>query len=494
MYVPAHGLSIDKTNALAATMRFLATSGQNDAATLGDGHLTGAMAHSTLLAADAVVTSNCTGTDRTVVDATVGGWEPDLPEVAAIGTVKRCEAVASPPPTTTTATTTTTTTTVASTSTSTSTAPASVAAVVTATPTTRRGHDGSDYRHHGGRTGHDRRDRATARRDVHLASAGDGHDESARGSAAVARAERRSRRVQVTRHLRDGFGPLPRRAQGRRCDRGVAMSVGLPPPRIDDLVVDLRVPDETPVTRHDPHRRRAMALVIGVFVLIVAVCLAYETLATGFMHDQRQRHLAADFAERKPLAVSHAAAILQIPSIGVDEMVVESDRVEHLRDGPIHDPHTPLPGVTGNAVIIGRRTRFGGPFAHLDRVKVGDQIVVRAKNVPITAFTVVCTQQVAGGESSFAAPSNGRRLTLVTVAGGLIPSRRSWWSPAQTPPTTSVRRSAPRATRDRVARSSRGRGSPIANLGMLTAYAAVVTLVAIWRWTRRRYRSATRFS
>lgn len=269
------------------------------------------------------------------------------------------------------------------------------------------------------------------------------------------------------------------------------MSVGLPPPQIDDLVVDLRGETEEPERSHTRQARRTVALVVGAFTLVVMALGAYETLVTRFMHDQRQRHLAADFAKRRPLAVGHAAAIIQIPSLGVDEMVIESDNVEGLRGGPIHDPRTPLPGAEGNALVIGRRSRFGGPFAHLDRLKVGDQIVVQAKNIPVTAFTVVCTQTVAGGESSFAAPSSGRRLTLVTAAGGLVPSRRVVVV-ASADPADEVCHTVG-AEADTTSRESLEpkRGSPLANVGMLTAYAAIVGLVATWRWTRRRYRLPT---
>jgi hypothetical protein len=124
-------------------------------------------------------------------------------------------------------------------------------------------------------------------------------------------------------------------------------------------------------------------------------------------------------------------------------------------------------------------------------LKVGDQIVVQAKNVPVTAFTVVCTQKVAGGESSFAAPGGGRRLTLVTAAGGLLPRRRVVVV-ASADASDKVCQAAG-AEADTTIRESLEprRGSPLANVSMLAAYAAIVALVATWRWTRCRYRLPT---
>jgi sortase A len=67
---------------------------------------------------------------------------------------------------------------------------------------------------------------------------------------------------------------------------------------------------------------------------------------------------------------------IQIPVIGVNQVVVEGTNTPDLRKGPGHYTGTPLPGQVGNAGIAGHRTTYGHPFYNLDAVKVGDPIVI----------------------------------------------------------------------------------------------------------------------
>jgi ABC-type phosphate transport system substrate-binding protein len=110
LYAPAKGLSVDKTEAMAAAIRYLATDGQAVAATVGEGRLSPALVAQALAGADRLVASNCVGADRRVVTSSdPGPSAPDGPGMAAIGPMKHCEAIGTP--TTTTAVPTTTTTT-----------------------------------------------------------------------------------------------------------------------------------------------------------------------------------------------------------------------------------------------------------------------------------------------------------------------------------------------------------------------------------------------
>jgi sortase A len=70
-----------------------------------------------------------------------------------------------------------------------------------------------------------------------------------------------------------------------------------------------------------------------------------------------------------------AIARLEIPKIGVDKVVVEGVQTEELRKGPGHYRSTPLPGQPGNAAIAGHRTTYGAPFADIDQLQPGDEII-----------------------------------------------------------------------------------------------------------------------
>jgi len=99
--VPASGLAPDRATALATFLRFAVTEGQNAAAPLGEGRLPATLVATALTAADRIVTSNCTGSDRKLV--TVDGGGPFWPTaVAAPATTKVCRAIVIPGATTTT--------------------------------------------------------------------------------------------------------------------------------------------------------------------------------------------------------------------------------------------------------------------------------------------------------------------------------------------------------------------------------------------------------
>jgi sortase A len=75
-------------------------------------------------------------------------------------------------------------------------------------------------------------------------------------------------------------------------------------------------------------------------------------------------------------------AFLHIPRLGkkYSVPVVQGVSLPDLSRGVGHYPSTALPGALGNFAVAGHRATNGEPFAHLDRVKVGDSIVVETRN------------------------------------------------------------------------------------------------------------------
>jgi sortase A len=70
-----------------------------------------------------------------------------------------------------------------------------------------------------------------------------------------------------------------------------------------------------------------------------------------------------------------AYAVIQIPTIGLDMVVVEGTDYESLKEGPGHylDTADPWDG-TGRVGIAGHRTTYLHPFFDLDQVQPGDTI------------------------------------------------------------------------------------------------------------------------
>jgi hypothetical protein len=75
-----------------------------------------------------------------------------------------------------------------------------------------------------------------------------------------------------------------------------------------------------------------------------------------------------------------------------------------------------LPGQAGVSVIYGRRMTYGAPFAHLERLQVGDLITA------VTGQGTAKYRVSSFGDSTHPAPANSaNRLILVTADSGLIP-------------------------------------------------------------------------
>jgi sortase A len=107
-------------------------------------------------------------------------------------------------------------------------------------------------------------------------------------------------------------------------------------------------------------------------------------------------------------------ALLEIPAIGVNEVVVEGSSSQETKIGVGHRRDTPLPGQAGVPVLMGRSSAYGGVFARLDQLRPRDRITV-------TTGQGVSTYEVIGPrlgtvEVPALTGENGR-LTLVTAAG-----------------------------------------------------------------------------
>lgn len=69
-------------------------------------------------------------------------------------------------------------------------------------------------------------------------------------------------------------------------------------------------------------------------------------------------------------------AIIEIPRLGVREVVVEGTDSETTQLGPGHRRDTALPGQPGESVIMGRAAGYGGPFARIQELAPGDQFTI----------------------------------------------------------------------------------------------------------------------
>lgn len=159
--------------------------------------------------------------------------------------------------------------------------------------------------------------------------------------------------------------------------------------------------------------------------LMILMFLAYQLFGTNVVTDRTQQALASEvkreWAETPEPEVSPRArpqlgdgvAIIEIPKIGVDHVVVEGVGVNDLKKGPGHYPRTSMPGELGNVVISGHRTTYGAPFYRLDELVVGDEIRLTDRD-GVYVYHVSEKKVVLPTDVSVIAPFTDARLTLTT--------------------------------------------------------------------------------
>ena len=105
---------------------------------------------------------------------------------------------------------------------------------------------------------------------------------------------------------------------------------------------------------------------------------------------------------------------LEISSISLKQYVVAGTSERILELGPGHYANTALPGTGGNVGIAGHRTTYGAPFANLDQVQIGDELILTVdSNKFHYAVDEVTVVEAIGGE--YVLYNRGDdRLTLTT--------------------------------------------------------------------------------
>ena len=160
------------------------------------------------------------------------------------------------------------------------------------------------------------------------------------------------------------------------------------------------------VSSHSGHNDRSQEQVVesssrnpratqgGILGVVILSVLLFEYIFSSFIQQRSQVDLLNDFRNTlttsasaygqpglSPLpgtapALGSAVALVQIPSLGISQIVAEGTASHITQMGPGHAPGSSLPGQAGESVIVGRRTTFGAPFYRVPTLKVGDTINV----------------------------------------------------------------------------------------------------------------------
>jgi sortase A len=137
-------------------------------------------------------------------------------------------------------------------------------------------------------------------------------------------------------------------------------------------------------------------LLITAGVVLLLFCV-YELVwtniaadhAQGKVSDSLRQEWTKEGGSQSPNGTIHLSksdfgkgfSFLHIPRLGhkYSVPVVQGVSLPDLSRGVGHYPSTALPGQVGNFAVAGHRATNGQPFAYLDKVKVGDSLVVETR-------------------------------------------------------------------------------------------------------------------
>jgi sortase A len=178
-------------------------------------------------------------------------------------------------------------------------------------------------------------------------------------------------------------------------------------------------------------RQIAIGTVIGLLALIAAF-VAFELWVTPMLQSRNQSALLTQFKrslvlDDTPQLVTppngQPVGVIEIPDIGVEQVIVQGISSDDTKLGPGHDPTTPAPGQAGNAVVVGRSTTYGAPFSRIAELQPGRPIYVVTRQGKFTYLIVSHRNATFGTPSIRTAPSGASLLTLVTADTGNNPVR-----------------------------------------------------------------------
>jgi sortase A len=187
--------------------------------------------------------------------------------------------------------------------------------------------------------------------------------------------------------------------------------------------------DAIPLPALSPRLQLARAALVVVFV--VSVSLLLQLVVVGSLQQRAAQQRAFDRlrgelatgtapigpvdVDGRQLAPGRPVAYMEIPSIGLRQVIGEGTAPGTLFSGPGHRRDSPLPGQAGVSVVLGRRASFGGPFLHVDDLEEGALIRVTTGQGEFDYR--VSGLRDEGDPAPAPVESGAGRLLLVTAAG-----------------------------------------------------------------------------
>ncbi|RFA11305.1 sortase [Subtercola boreus] len=170
----------------------------------------------------------------------------------------------------------------------------------------------------------------------------------------------------------------------------------------------------------------------GVLLLIAAMLFAFAANLMVLSHVQHfvaQQQLMNEYRvqltagtapvseatfDESLVADGAPVGVIDIPSIGVREVISEGSSADILKNGPGHRRDSVLPGQAGISTVMARSAAYGGPFSRIQELAPGDKLSVTTGQGE-QQFEVVGVRYAGDPVPTFKGGTS--RLTLITARG-----------------------------------------------------------------------------
>ena len=173
---------------------------------------------------------------------------------------------------------------------------------------------------------------------------------------------------------------------------------------------------------------QAVGLGVTALALLLVGFLGFLLVGSGIAERRSQDTLYETFrgqlnqavAPVGPTTSGRAVAIIEIPTLGLRDVVVEGTTSGDMARGPGHRRDTVLPGQAGVSIVLGRRATYGKPFAKILSLIPGD-IITTTTGLGTARYKVT---DIRDADAKFSvipgAPRN--QLILETSDAPLVPT------------------------------------------------------------------------
>lgn len=170
-----------------------------------------------------------------------------------------------------------------------------------------------------------------------------------------------------------------------------------------------------------------VSLLASASMMLALLCVWFlvQVLVLGGVSEGRAQHLlytkyrgelAAQTAPTGPVVKpGRPVAVISVPSLGVDQVVVEGTAAGDLLAGPGHRRDTALPGQQGVSLVYSRGGTYGAPLAGVEKLHPGDPIEVTSGQGKLR-YTVVGVRRAGDPVPAFPTGTTSR-LTITTSTG-----------------------------------------------------------------------------